>query len=84
MRRLCKKFNFFPEIGLLSVLLLLFFVGVSNVAAQVQAKAEISTDTPVFHVGDQVTLRVVVEHPSGFRVIPPQLDGEWGDVEVVA
>ena len=43
---------------------------------------EISVLDGEYFVGDLIPLTLEVTHPAGYRVIPIQLEGDWGDVEV--
>ncbi len=50
--------------------------------AQDTLVASLSVDSQDFTVGDVIPLTLRVIHPSGWRVIFPTLDKQWGDFEV--
>ena len=66
--------------GLLIALALLI------VAVPAQAEeglpATLASDREQLTVGDPVELTLEVNHPAGYQVIIPQLEGTWGDLEV--
>ena len=55
---------------------------ISPVQAQSGIQANIGSTVTNFHVGDVVGVIVQVTHPAGYRVIAPELDAMWGDLEV--
>lgn len=68
------------RITLFAILLLLVFplvaFGEGNVNATISAaRANIT-------VGDVVPLQVAVTHPQGWRVVFPNLENKWGDLEI--
>ena len=63
---------------------LLIIMGLSLVVpvsakAEPQATAALSFDTAEYTVGDPIQLTLSVTHPTGYQVIPPQLESNWGD-----
>lgn len=50
--------------------------------AQSDTSARITVAQPVAHIGEAVELVAMVDHPTGWRVIAPQLAEVWGDFEV--
>jgi hypothetical protein len=52
-------------------------------AAQIEGvSAELVVEEGEYFVGDLIPLTLQVSHPAGYRLIPIQLDGNWGEVEV--
>lgn len=47
------------------------------------ATLKLETSAPLT-VGDPLPLTLRVTHPAGYRVVPPQFDGAWGDLTVQA
>ena len=73
---------------LFAISCLLFAIGVSPALAQTpEANVKFFVKSPApdqpITVGDPITLRLEVEHPSNSRVILPQLDKQWQDFEVL-
>lgn len=69
-----------PIVVLLSLLLLAF----ANVAlAQGTIETTFTAEPAEATVGDPVQMTLSVTHPTGYFVIAPQLDEQWGDFMVV-
>ena len=45
-------------------------------------KAKLHAAKGAYTVGDVIPLTLTVQHPAGYRVIPMQMEGAWGDFEV--
>lgn len=45
-------------------------------------KAKLLAAKGTYTVGDVIPLTLTVKHPAGYRVIPMQMEGVWGDFEV--
>lgn len=72
----------FAVVGCLFLAVCLLFP--SQVAAQTEdISILLSTETPSFNVGDRIALDVTVRHPEMYRVIAPDIIGEWGELEVL-
>ena len=63
------------------VICLLLFATIAQ--AQTDISVLLSTEAPSFNVGDRVALDLTVQHPAKFRVVPPDIVGTWGDLEVL-
>ena len=50
--------------------------------AQEILSAALNVKSQDITVGDVIALELRVTHPAGWRVIPPTLEGQWGDFEV--
>jgi len=68
---------------LLSTFFTLPVVAQNPVDADVDFYAQPPEDGEPFTVGDHITLRLEVTHPANSQVSLPQVDSEWGDLEVV-
>lgn len=57
------------------------FVLAAPLAASAESlvTASLSADSGEFTVGDPVNMTLSINHPPGYQVILPQLDGNWGD-----
>ena len=69
-------------ITFLALLLLIFVLKVGTAVAQSEIMAKMTAVQPVAHIGEAIELTVTVGHPTGWRVIAPQLEQEWGNFEV--
>jgi hypothetical protein len=68
---------------LLPILLLLLLALPLAARAQDGLSATLTAEPAEATVGDPLTLTLTVNHPAGYRVIPPELEGQWGDYTVV-
>jgi hypothetical protein len=87
------RFPFFDaqhvtRILMLAIVLLFLTAGVALAAqppdADVDFYAVESPEGELFTVGDPITLRLEVRHPTASQVELPVLDAEWGQFEVVS
>jgi hypothetical protein len=65
-------------------LTLILLLGALVVGAQENVQAGLTFEHDSLTIGDVVPLTLSVTHPMGWRVIPPELQREWGDFEVVS
>ncbi|MGB1250620.1 MAG: hypothetical protein ACPG8W_08425 [Candidatus Promineifilaceae bacterium] len=75
-----------PRWGRVVLYLFLLIGGLLPTLVNAQSEdisALLSTETPSFNVGDRVALDLTVRHPAMYRLIPPELVGVWGDLEVL-
>ena len=63
-------------------LLLILGVWVKHSQAQAGMTARFSAEAGTYTVGDVIPVALIVTHPTGFRVIPPDWEREWGEFEV--
>jgi hypothetical protein len=68
---------------LLPILLFLLLALPLAARAQEGLSATLTAEPAEATVGDPLTLTLTVNHPAGYRVIPPTLEGQWGDYTVV-
>ena len=68
------------SIMLLALLLLAIPMAAAN--AQQELEATLIAEVPELTVGDVVPLTLQVTHPAGYRLVPVQLEGAWGDFEI--
>jgi hypothetical protein len=67
---------------LLLLSLVLIAIPISAASAQQELSASLSVEAPDLTVGDVVPLILQVKHPAGYRLVPVQLEGAWGDFEI--
>lgn len=72
------------KLPLITLLLSLLFVGLVTVArAQGSIETTLTAEPAEATVGDPVALTLSVTHPTGYFVIVPELDMQWGDFTLV-
>jgi hypothetical protein len=67
---------------LIPVVLLLLLLSAAVTWAQSPVNATLTANSSEATVGDPIPLTLTVTHPAGYRIIVPELDGEWGDFVV--
>ncbi len=68
------------SIMLLALVLLAIPMAAAN--AQQELEATLFAEVAGMTVGDVVPLTLQVTHPAGYRLVPVQLEGAWGDFEI--
>ncbi|MEM7114845.1 MAG: hypothetical protein AAF614_20585 [Chloroflexota bacterium] len=63
-------------------LILVMLLFAKSVAAQPTITPSLTTQTSTANVGDEIVLELEVVHPTGYRVLPPELGETWGPFEV--
>jgi hypothetical protein len=72
------------KISSLLLALMLLAIPMAAANAQQEISATLSVEAPELTVGDVVPLTLQVTHPAGYRLVPVQLEGTWGDFEIRA
>lgn len=65
-------------------MIVILLLAVMPAFAQGSVTASLTTDLSVPVIGDVVPLELSVTHPAGWRIIPPSLGRQWGELEIVA
>ncbi len=72
------------KISFLLLAWVLLTIPMAAANAQQEINAKLSVEAPELTVGDVVPLTLQVTHPAGYRLVPVQLEGAWGDFEIRA